>query len=628
MKMKQKFAVLSAVAALSLCQASAQTLVLSGTNYFENFDTLSAGLPNGWQVRTGATAAGLGTLVGFTSTHKDWSNTTGSFANYASTTNNDGTAFVGNETPTIQTNALNRSAGVRQTGSFGDPGAAFVLRIDNTVGFGMFQASLDFQNLNPQGRTIIWTLDYAVGNTPSAFFSLGTYTNYGTNTVLGVFGKTNLSFSFGNALDNQTENVWIRVAALNASTGSQSRSTFGIDNFSLGFTNIPFVAQPVNITTQPQSRTNFAGTTATFSVAVSGTAPFSYQWKKEGADIFDGTTASGSVVSGANTGILSISSVRTNDAGNYSVSVSNSVNSTTSQSALLTVINPTPIVTNIAFLRTKMDAVDYSPNDTTNLYTAEGIVTTPINLTGANDAQFYLQDSTAGIAVFVSGGSTIRPSQGDRVKVTGPLGHFNGLFELNLVAANFTHSVETLSSGNALPVPAVFNFSTLTNIPVMEASVEGSLLVISNVFLQAGGVSNFVSGGNYNMTNSAGQICQLRIDTRVLDVIGKPIPSFVTSVKGVMGQFDSSAPFTSGYQFFLTKYSDLSGVVPIIFAINRSGSSVEITWPTNSVGFTLESTPTLTSPTWSPVGGATVSGSNNVVTVSNPTGNEFFRLRQ
>lgn len=632
--MKRTFVILSAAVAFSLCNMSAQTLVLSGTNYTENFNSLAEGfgLPNAWTVRTNATASSLGALVAFTSAHKNWDSTTGSFANYASVTNNDGNRFTGTESLTIQTNALNRAAGIRQTGSFGDPGAAFVLRVDNTVGFGNFQAALDFENLSPQGRSTVWTVDYAVGNTPSAFTSVGTYTNLNTNSA-GVFGHTNLSFSFGTALNNQSENVWIRVAARSGSTGSGSRSTFAIDNFSLIWTNVSTEAQPPSITTQPLSRTNTAGTSASFTVGVAGTAPFTFQWKKEGADIFDGPTASGSVISGATTAALNISALRVADAGNYSVSITNSVGGTNSQAAVLTVINPTPIVTNIAHLRTRMDAVDFSPSDTTNLYAAEGIVTTPVNLTSVDHAQFYLQDATAGIAVFVSGGSTIRPAQGDRVKVTGPLGHFNGLFELNLVAANFTHSVEILSNSNALPTPALFNFATLTDVPVMEASVEGSLLVISNVFLQGGGAGNFVSGGNYNMTNLNGQIGALRIDTRALNVIGQPIPQFASSIKGVMGQFDGTSPFTSGYQFFLTTYSDLVAGTPPTTSVTLSfgivGASLEISWPTSASGFTLESTETLVAPMWSPVSQTpTVVGDNFVVSIPIGPGNQFYRLRQ
>jgi hypothetical protein len=565
-------------AALVTTTVCAQPLTLSGTSYSQNFDGVAEGLPDGWTVRTGATASQVGSVAPFSVAHKNWDNTAGSFANYASTTNNEGVAFVGTETTSIQTNALNRCAGVRQTGTLGDPGAAFVLRIDNTIGFGEFQIVCDFQNLSVQGRTTVWTIDYGIGNDPTAFTAIGTYTNYGTNS--GVFGTTTKTLSFGSALNNQAENVWIRVAALSGSTGSGSRSTFGIDNFDLTWTNVSTELQPPQIATQPQSRTNAAGTTATFSVGVTGTAPFTFQWKKGGQDIFDGPTPHGSEIAGANTATLTLSSVRAEDAGNYSVLIGNSVGSTNSDPATLTVVTPVPVVTNVAYLRTKLDPADYSVTDTTTLYAVEGVVTTPINLTTPANALFYMQDATAGIAVFVSGGSTIRPAKGDRVRITGPLGQFNGLLQLNLEAANFTHSVEILSSGNLVPAPIPFNFSTLVNIPVMESSIEGSLLIVSNVFLQGAG-SNFVSGGNYNMTNLNGLIAQLRIDTRALDVIGKPIPAFAASVKGVMGQFVSSPPFIGGYQLFLTEYADLvEGTPPpsAILGSERIGNNLVLTW--------------------------------------------------
>src|SRR5690606_10048522 len=120
---------------------------------------------------------------------------------------------------------------------------------------------------------------------------------------------------------------------------------------------------------------------ANFSVSVSGTAPFTFQWKKGNQDLFDGQTASGSTIAGANTASLTINSVRNDDAGNYSVTISNSEGTTNSEVAVLTVTQPEPIVTNIAYLRTRMDPVDFSPTDTTNLYSVEGIVTTPVNLT-------------------------------------------------------------------------------------------------------------------------------------------------------------------------------------------------------------------------------------------------------
>jgi uncharacterized delta-60 repeat protein len=89
------------------------------------------------------------------------------------------------------------------------------------------------------------------------------------------------------------------------------------------------------ITGQPVSQTNNAGTTVSFTVAVSGTAPMDYYWCKDGIRLSEGGS-----VSGVTTLTLTLSNVRKADAGGYSVVVSNAFGSTTSLPAALTVRDP------------------------------------------------------------------------------------------------------------------------------------------------------------------------------------------------------------------------------------------------------------------------------------------------
>ncbi|MEO6035722.1 MAG: immunoglobulin domain-containing protein [Verrucomicrobiota bacterium] len=372
-------------------------------------------------------------------------------------------------------------------------------------------------------------------------------------------------------------------------------------------------------TVEPKSQTVNVGATVTFTSRASGTAPIGYQW------LYNGGALSGETSSN-----LVLTSVTTNQSGNYSVRAGNSISTTTSSNALLTVQVPLPVTTNIANLRSRMTAA-FAPSDTNTIFIVEGVVTTYTNLTTTGNSQFYIQDSTAGIVVFVSGGSTIRPMAGDLVRVTGPLGAFNGLFELNLVNSNPNHNVTILSSGNPLPASAPFNFATANNAAVMEATVEGSRVIITNVFL--GGAATFGSGENVTLTNSTGGTFILRIDTRVGDVIGKPKPAFATSLIGVMGQFDSSSPFDSGYQFFVTRYADISTnapAAPVGLTIAKSGSDVLVSWPSSATGFALESNTVLGSTNWTPVTQTpTVVNGSNVVTISTATSsNLFLRLKQ
>jgi len=93
-----------------------------------------------------------------------------------------------------------------------------------------------------------------------------------------------------------------------------------------GGTNPPAGTPPV-ITSQPQHQTAAIGQGALFSVGVTGTAPFSYQW------YFNTNTP---IPNATNQG-HAISSVTSNDAGAYHVVVANSAGSATSAVATLTI---------------------------------------------------------------------------------------------------------------------------------------------------------------------------------------------------------------------------------------------------------------------------------------------------
>jgi hypothetical protein len=205
-------------------------LTLTGTNYTQNFNTISNGLPPGWSVRTNATATSLGLPATFPTVAKSWADTTGEFGSCAALTNNLGVPATGAESSATQSVFTNRVLAVRQTQSFGDPGAAFVFQITNTLGFSNLTFSLDFSLLKSNGYSTTWTIAYAVSNTPASFIPLGTYSDPGN------IGTTNRSFTLGTDANNQTNNLWIRIIALSASSGSGSRDTFGIDNFSLSWT--------------------------------------------------------------------------------------------------------------------------------------------------------------------------------------------------------------------------------------------------------------------------------------------------------------------------------------------------------------------------------------------------------
>jgi hypothetical protein len=82
------------------------------------------------------------------------------------------------------------------------------------------------------------------------------------------------------------------------------------------------------ITSQPSSQTLVSDSVLQLYVVATGTPPLRYQWQKNG-----------SAISGGSDGLFGISHVQVGDAGTYSVVVSNSAGSVTSNGAVVTVKN-------------------------------------------------------------------------------------------------------------------------------------------------------------------------------------------------------------------------------------------------------------------------------------------------
>jgi hypothetical protein len=90
-----------------------------------------------------------------------------------------------------------------------------------------------------------------------------------------------------------------------------------------------------SITSQPVNITVTAGQTASFSVTATGTAPLTYQWKKNGTAIGGATSAS----------YTTPATVASDTASKFTVTVTNSVSTATSNAATLTVNVPPSITT-------------------------------------------------------------------------------------------------------------------------------------------------------------------------------------------------------------------------------------------------------------------------------------------
>lgn len=115
----------------------------------------------------------------------------------------------------------------------------------------------------------------------------------------------------------------------------------------------PPPSEPVTIVAQPASASIPLDSSGTFTVQVEGTPPFQYQWSKNGDSISGATTAS-----------YTTPPIELGDTGTqYTVTVSNSVNSVTSAVATVTVGPRSPKPGDLRFKLIGSQALDQWTND-------------------------------------------------------------------------------------------------------------------------------------------------------------------------------------------------------------------------------------------------------------------------
>src|SRR5579864_1147723 len=147
-------------------------------------------------------------------------------------------------------------------------------------------------------------------------------------------GAAPLSYQWsknGAAIPGATLTTYTTQATATSDTGS--RFTVVVSNSAGNVTSnaatltVTSAAGPPSITTQPASQTVAASQTAMFQVTASGTAPLSYQWRKNGT-----------AISGATSSAYTILVTTSADSGSqFTVAVSNSNGAVTSNAATLTI---------------------------------------------------------------------------------------------------------------------------------------------------------------------------------------------------------------------------------------------------------------------------------------------------
>ena len=433
----------------------------------------------------------------------------------------------------------------------------------NTTGFTNINLTFDAvgSSTGPKDFKVMYSTD------GSTFTQFATYTVLSSPSWSSGTPQTGETYTFDLSSITTLANastVYIRLV-VNSSTAINNTTvgtggTSRIDNLVVAGT----IAGPPQIVTQPANTTVFYGDTVSLNVGAGGDAPLSYQWYTNSTP--PTALTDGGNVTGTASSLLNFSFVNTNQAGNYLCIISNALNTVTSSVAQLTVNIRSPIVTNIAYIR-KLHDTNFALTDTTNLYVIEGVVTTPINLvSGTTEVEsYYIQDTNGyGCDVFFRGGFYMG-NAGDKVRVTAPLLQFQGALELAPVNGNPAHSIELLSTGNPLPTPQFFDFTTLPTPTNMEEQLEGRYMVVSNIFI---GTTNahFNAGGTVFLTNGAAARFFATVPNNpYVDIVGYSLGgTFAKSIRGVMYQNQTSGTaLTNFYSILLAQGADIEYGTPV-----------------------------------------------------------------
>ncbi|HMO40196.1 MAG TPA: DUF5689 domain-containing protein [Saprospiraceae bacterium] len=167
----------------------------------------------------------------------------------------------------------------------------------------------------------------------------------------------------------------------------------------------------------------------------------------------------------------------------------------------------------------------------------------------ATGLQFTIIDEVGdGIGVF-SGVNTFgyTVQEGDEVIVEGTIDQFNGLTQI------IPDTLWRNSENNVLLEP--------TTVTVLNEDTESRLVRLENLQLvNPTQWTNAGTGFNVTLTNGTDNFTMRIVATT--NIFGREVPTGTFSLTGIGGQFDTSSPFTAGYQIFPRYIEDIDPYVP------------------------------------------------------------------
>jgi hypothetical protein len=334
-----------------------------------------------------------------------------------------------------------------------DSGTQFTVTVTNSFGSVTSSSATLTVNLAPTITAQPASHTVAVGQT--ATFSV---TAAGTGTLTYQWKKN------GTLISGATSASYTTPAAAASDNGASFTVTVtGTMGSVTSSAATLTVNAPPSITTQPASTTVIAGQTATFSVAATGAAPLTYQWKMNGSAI-SGATSTSYTTPATTTG---------NSSEQFTVTVTNGAGSTTSNAGTLTV-NAATLVLNANKTSLSFSSVNIGSNNVL-----------PVVFTNGGNSNVTISTVTVSGAGYtasgVPSGQIVAPGQTATLNVTfapSATGPITGGVTVVSNASNSPASV-TLSGTGVQPVSHSVTLtwtastSTVTGYNVYRSTVSG-----------------------------------------------------------------------------------------------------------------------------------------------------------
>ncbi|SEL72093.1 S-layer homology domain-containing protein [Paenibacillus sp. OK003] len=212
------------------------------------------------------------------------------------------------------------------------------------------------------------------------------------------------------------------------------------------------------------------------------------------------------------------------------------------------------VITPIQDIRT-VDSKGSSVYTNGKIFTIEGVVTVDNNVFGTGANYYFIQDETAGILIF--GGTSLGSNivKGDRLKITGTILEYYGLLEFQPLRMERTGVQQPLPQAVQATVADLSAYATAEPLEGKRVQLNAT---VTNVPSTSGSVNVTVKDPDSTKTTTV----------RVLQGAGIDLTSTLQkdrlyTITGIVGQYDSSSPYTSGYQLMPTSAADITPMLGI-----------------------------------------------------------------